>query len=132
MIRKLIAMEDAAAKIGDGATIMVGGFMGCGNAHHLIDAIVARKLSPAETAAQMSEEELISFLFLPGFSMRDKVTQISGRGVGLDAVQPHLYPLPRQGTADIQGAAVQLANPIPLVGQGGDGDILRMGQGGGG
>lgn len=43
MIRKLIAMEDAAAKIGDGATIMVGGFMGCGNAHHLIDAIVARK-----------------------------------------------------------------------------------------
>ncbi|RRV08206.1 hybrid sensor histidine kinase/response regulator [Pseudomonas sp. v388] len=49
--------------------------------------IVERKLSPAETAAQLSEEELLSFLFLPGFSMRDKVTQISGRGVGLDAVQ---------------------------------------------
>ena len=49
--------------------------------------IIERKLSPAETAAQLSEEELLSFLFLPGFSMRDKVTQISGRGVGLDAVQ---------------------------------------------
>ncbi|SDW05298.1 two-component system, chemotaxis family, sensor histidine kinase and response regulator WspE [Pseudomonas syringae] len=49
--------------------------------------IVERKLSPVETAEQLSEEELLSFLFLPGFSMRDKVTQISGRGVGLDAVQ---------------------------------------------
>ncbi|WP_268799869.1 hybrid sensor histidine kinase/response regulator [Pseudomonas huanghezhanensis] len=49
-------------------------------------SIVARKLSPAETAAQLSEEELLSFLFLPGFSMRDKVTEVSGRGVGLDAV----------------------------------------------
>ena len=49
--------------------------------------IVKRQLSPAETAAQLSEEELLSFLFLPGFSMRDKVTEISGRGVGLDAVQ---------------------------------------------
>lgn len=49
--------------------------------------IVERSLSPAETAALLSEEELLSFLFLPGFSLRDKVTQISGRGVGLDAVQ---------------------------------------------
>jgi two-component system sensor histidine kinase and response regulator WspE len=49
--------------------------------------IIKRQLSPAETAAQLSEEELLSFLFLPGFSMRDKVTEISGRGVGLDAVQ---------------------------------------------
>lgn len=49
-------------------------------------SIIARKLSPPETAAQLSEEELLSFLFLPGFSMRDKVTEVSGRGVGLDAV----------------------------------------------
>ncbi len=49
--------------------------------------IVERKLSPAETAAQLSEEELLTFLFLPGFSLRDKVTEVSGRGVGLDAVQ---------------------------------------------
>ncbi|WP_273819405.1 hybrid sensor histidine kinase/response regulator [Pseudomonas asplenii] len=50
-------------------------------------SIVERKLSPAETAAQLSEEELLTFLFLPGFSLRDKVTEVSGRGVGLDAVQ---------------------------------------------
>lgn len=53
----------------------------------LRQSIIDRKLSPAETGAQLSEEELLSFLFLPGFSMRDKVTEVSGRGVGLDAVQ---------------------------------------------
>jgi two-component system sensor histidine kinase and response regulator WspE len=50
-------------------------------------SIVERQLSPADTAAQLSEEELLTFLFLPGFSLRDTVTEVSGRGVGLDAVQ---------------------------------------------
>ncbi|AZF04062.1 hybrid sensor histidine kinase/response regulator [Pseudomonas sp. R5-89-07] len=49
--------------------------------------IVDRHLSPVETALRLSEEELLTFLFLPGFSLRDKVTEVSGRGVGLDAVQ---------------------------------------------
>ncbi|MEO8492933.1 hybrid sensor histidine kinase/response regulator [Pseudomonas sp.] len=49
--------------------------------------IVDRNLSPLETALRLSEEELLTFLFLPGFSLRDKVTEVSGRGVGLDAVQ---------------------------------------------
>ena len=50
-------------------------------------SIIEHQLSPAETAAQLSEEELLTFLFLPGFSLRDTVTEVSGRGVGLDAVQ---------------------------------------------
>ncbi|SFO06825.1 two-component system, chemotaxis family, sensor histidine kinase and response regulator WspE [Pseudomonas sp. NFACC24-1] len=50
-------------------------------------SIVERALSPEQTAASLSEEELLTFLFLPGFSLRDKVTEVSGRGVGLDAVQ---------------------------------------------
>ncbi|MFJ3010187.1 hybrid sensor histidine kinase/response regulator [Pseudomonas fluorescens] len=50
-------------------------------------SIVERQLSPAQTAAQLSEDELLTFLFLPGFSLRDTVTEVSGRGVGLDAVQ---------------------------------------------
>ncbi|MGY3176310.1 two-component system sensor histidine kinase and response regulator WspE [Pseudomonas sp. TE12234] len=50
-------------------------------------SIIERQLSPAQTAAQLSEEELLTFLFLPGFSLRDTVTEVSGRGVGLDAVQ---------------------------------------------
>ncbi|WP_434696909.1 hybrid sensor histidine kinase/response regulator [Pseudomonas sp. Z1-14] len=50
-------------------------------------SVVERGLSPEHTAASLSEEELLTFLFLPGFSLRDKVTEVSGRGVGLDAVQ---------------------------------------------
>jgi len=38
-------------------------------------------------AARMTEAELLDFLFLPGFSTKDQVTEISGRGVGLDVVQ---------------------------------------------
>ena len=60
----------------------------------LRQTIVERHLSPASTAAQLSEEELLTFLFLPGFSLRDTVTEVSGRGVGLDAVQ-HMVRLLR-------------------------------------
>ena len=56
--------------------------------------IVERQLSTEETVAQLSEEELLTFLFLPGFSLRDTVTEVSGRGVGLDAVQ-HMVRLLR-------------------------------------
>ncbi|SAL32945.1 CheA signal transduction histidine kinase [Caballeronia sordidicola] len=49
-------------------------------------AIVQKRLSSETTAARLSEAELLEFLFLPGFSMRDTVTDVSGRGVGLDAV----------------------------------------------
>ncbi|MCO8163520.1 hybrid sensor histidine kinase/response regulator [Pseudomonas sp. 21LCFQ010] len=82
----------------------------------LRNAIVARKLSPAETAAQMSEEELLSFLFLPGFSMRDKVTQISGRGVGLDAVQHMVRQLHGAVTLEQQaGQGSRFRIEVPLT-----------------
>ena len=41
---------------------------------------------PPEMAKKLGDEELIEFLFLPSFSTRDEVTDISGRGVGLDVV----------------------------------------------
>lgn len=49
--------------------------------------VVARNLVSAETAAGLSETELLEFLFLPGFSTRDAVNAVSGRGVGLNVVQ---------------------------------------------
>ncbi|MEO6209525.1 MAG: hybrid sensor histidine kinase/response regulator [Gemmatimonadaceae bacterium] len=49
--------------------------------------VIARGLADANVIDAMSEGELLHFLFLPGFTMRDSVTPISGRGVGLDAVQ---------------------------------------------
>jgi two-component system sensor histidine kinase and response regulator WspE len=49
--------------------------------------VVARGLAAPAMADQLSEAELLEFLFLPGFSTRDDVTEMSGRGVGLDVVQ---------------------------------------------
>ena len=48
---------------------------------------VTRGLVARQVADQLTELELLEFLFLPGFSTRDQVTEISGRGVGLDVVQ---------------------------------------------
>jgi two-component system sensor histidine kinase and response regulator WspE len=53
----------------------------------LRSAVIQKKLTTAEAAGQMSESELLEFLLLPGFTMKQTVTEISGRGVGLDAVQ---------------------------------------------
>ncbi|QIE24013.1 Sensor histidine kinase RcsC [Caballeronia sp. SBC1] len=50
-------------------------------------AIVQKRLANETTVTHLSDTELLEFLFLPGFSMRDTVTDVSGRGVGLDAVQ---------------------------------------------
>jgi two-component system sensor histidine kinase and response regulator WspE len=49
-------------------------------------AVIERKLTTAETAEKMSDPELLEFLFLPGFTLKDTVSEISGRGVGLDVV----------------------------------------------
>ncbi|TXR31412.1 hybrid sensor histidine kinase/response regulator [Ectopseudomonas mendocina] len=50
-------------------------------------AVVKRRFATAEQVEQMTEDELLAFLFLPGFSMSQQVTEVSGRGVGLDVVQ---------------------------------------------
>lgn len=62
--------------------------------------VVQRKLASAETAARLTEAELLEFLFLSGFSTRGEVTEISGRGVGLDVVQTMVRQL--RGAVRIQ------------------------------
>ena len=46
----------------------------------------ARYIERADEIKTMGEHELSQFLFMPGFSTRDTVTELSGRGVGLDVV----------------------------------------------
>ena len=52
--------------------------------------IVERSLATPEMLDKMSRDEIFEFLFLPGFSTRDEVSELSGRGVGLDIVQSML------------------------------------------
>lgn len=49
-------------------------------------AVVRRGHTTAAVAANLSDTELLEFLFLPGLSLAGRVTELSGRGVGLDAV----------------------------------------------
>lgn len=68
---------------------------------------VERGLLNHEQAAKLSEAEALALIFRPGFSTADEITEISGRGVGLDVVQSVLNRIkglvqidsrPRQGT----------------------------------
>jgi two-component system, chemotaxis family, sensor histidine kinase and response regulator WspE len=78
--------------------------------------VVARGLATADTVSRLSEAELLEFLLLPGFSLAKTVTDISGRGVGLDAVQDMLKRL--RGTLRItsqQGKGTQFQLQLPLT-----------------
>ncbi|MFM0366023.1 hybrid sensor histidine kinase/response regulator [Paraburkholderia sediminicola] len=80
-------------------------------------SIVGKKLASSETAARLSETELLEFLLLPGFSLRDQVTEVSGRGVGLDAVHDVVKRV--RGAVRIThepgiGTRVQLQLPLTL------------------
>ena len=85
--------------------------------NRLRQAVVDRKLAPAEGARTMSEAELLEFLFLPGFTMKDTLTELSGRGVGLDAVQNMVKQV--RGTVRVssqlgKGTSFQLQLPVTL------------------
>jgi len=77
--------------------------------------IVEKGFATQEMVAQMGEDEVLEFLFLPGFSTAGKVTDISGRGVGLDVVQTLMQQI--GGQARIQtkigeGSTFHLQVPI--------------------
>lgn len=83
----------------------------------LRETVVTRQLTSAETAARLSENELLEFLFLPGFTLKDEVTEISGRGVGLDVVQDmvkHVRGTVRVSSQPGLGTRFQLQLPLTL------------------
>ncbi|MGL6076799.1 MAG: hybrid sensor histidine kinase/response regulator [Fimbriiglobus sp.] len=79
--------------------------------------VVERKLTTADIASRLSDSELLDFLFLPGFSTAEKVTDVSGRGVGLDAVQATAQAvggLTRIHSKFGEGTTFELQLPITL------------------
>lgn len=51
------------------------------------EVAMRRKVTPADALAALSDEEAVDLIFAPGFSTATKITELSGRGVGLDAVR---------------------------------------------
>jgi two-component system chemotaxis sensor kinase CheA len=71
-----------------------------------------------EQAEKMSDREAINLIFEPGFSMAKKITNISGRGVGMDVVKSHIEKI--GGVVDVfsqpgEGSTVKIRIPLTLA-----------------
>lgn len=78
----------------------------------------ARKLGLVDPGSDPSEEESPNLLFLPGFSTREEVTALSGRGVGLDVVKRNITRI--SGMIEVRselgiGTRFQITLPITLA-----------------
>ena len=77
---------------------------------------VERNLVTAEQAAAMSEREALQLIFLPGFSTAAAVTNVSGRGVGMDVVRANVEKV--GGSVEVEskmGAGTTLRLRVPLT-----------------
>ena len=80
-------------------------------------AVVRKGLTTVELAEKLTDAELLEFLYLPGFTMKETVTEISGRGVGLDvvkAVVKELGGVVRVNSQPGKGTNFQLQLPLTI------------------
>ncbi len=79
---------------------------------------IERELIAAERAAQLSERELLQLIFLPGFSTAEAVTNVSGRGVGMDVVRTNVEKIGGKVEVDSKpgmGTTLRLRIPLTLA-----------------
>ena len=88
------------------------------NPERVLSKAIEKGLVSSEKAKTLSPEEINNFIFLPGFSTAKEVTDISGRGVGMDVVQTNLRKLKGNVrlTSEIgKGTKVRLEVPLTLA-----------------
>jgi two-component system, chemotaxis family, sensor kinase CheA len=88
------------------------------NGERIRKKAIERGLITTDQAARMTEREIFNLIFLPGFSTAEKVTNVSGRGVGMDVVKTNVEKI--GGTVDIQsslgrGTTVRVKIPLTLA-----------------
>ncbi len=82
----------------------------------LREKVINKNLVDQGMAASLSDEELLAFLFLPSFSTRDEVTELSGRGVGLDVVMDAIHSM--HGRVNVEttlGVGTKFLMRLPLT-----------------
>jgi two-component system chemotaxis sensor kinase CheA len=89
----------------------------------------AKKQNLVQPNAQLSKEEILNLIFLPGFSTAEKVTAVSGRGVGMDVVRRNIDKL--RGKIEIlseigQGSTFRIRLPLTMAII--DGLVVRVGE----
>jgi len=88
------------------------------NGERIRKKAIERGVVTAEQGARMSEREILNLIFLPGFSTAEKVTNVSGRGVGMDVVKTNVEKI--GGLVDLQstpgrGTTVRVKIPLTLA-----------------
>ncbi|MGF9821651.1 chemotaxis protein CheW [Brevibacillus agri] len=86
------------------------------NAQKVKESAICKQLIPAQNAEMMSQQELINLIFLPGFTTAQSVSDISGRGVGMDIVRNHIEKL--NGLIDVEtrlGEGTKFTIKLPLT-----------------
>jgi len=86
------------------------------NVNKIRNKAIEKGLLAADKAANMSEQELQRLVFLPGLSTAEKVTNVSGRGVGMDVVRSNIERI--GGTVDVSstfGQKTTFTIKIPLT-----------------
>ncbi len=79
---------------------------------------IEKGLVSQEQVARMQEQEIAQLIFLPGFSTAEKVSNVSGRGVGMDVVKTNIEKI--GGSVDLQtrpglGTTVKIKIPLTLA-----------------
>jgi len=86
------------------------------NAEKLKEIAIERGVLDADSAARMPDKEAFSLIFAPGFSTKTEISEVSGRGVGMDVVKTKITQL--NGTVDIDsemGVGTVLEIKVPLT-----------------
>lgn len=88
------------------------------NGQRIREKAAERGLVSAQHSARMSDHDVFNLIFLPGFSTAEQVTNVSGRGVGMDVVKTNVEKI--GGTVDVQstageGTTVRIKIPLTLA-----------------
>ncbi|KZE32730.1 chemotaxis protein CheA [Crenobacter luteus] len=88
------------------------------NADALRRKAIEKGLIDAETANSLDEKQCLQLIFLPGFSTKDQISSVSGRGVGMDVVRTNIQKL--NGRIDInsipgEGTRISISLPLTLA-----------------
>ena len=103
---------------GNNVIIQVGDDGGGIDTEKVLQKAIERGLVSEEEAENLSQKEIIDFLFMPSFSMAKQITDISGRGVGLDVVKSNIEAL--GGDVEVkstlgQGSTFTVRLPLTLA-----------------
>lgn len=86
------------------------------NADKLKDIAIERGVLDADAAARMSDQEAFNLIFAPGFSTKTEISEVSGRGVGMDVVKTKIAQLNGNINIDsVMGSGTIIEIKVPLT-----------------